>query len=107
MSDSHYTFDDDRTQDIIKQIYVDAVVASCSCFSANGIFNDGLTGSQTLRTMLSNSTKKIILADHTKANLQGLFLLSPWSSIDYLISDEQIDSSCSDIIKSYGTQIIF
>ncbi len=101
----HNTFDDDTTIDIVKQIYVDATITSCSGFSQNGIFNDGITGTQIKRIMLANSAQNFILADHTKANSQGLFLLSSWESLHYLITDAPVDAKCLETVKSFGVQV--
>lgn len=101
------TFDDSSSIGITKQIYVDIALTSCSCFSSNGVFNDGNTGTQIKRIMLNNSAQNILLADHTKANSQGLFLLNSWASVHCLVTDCELDPSLLDTIKSYNTQIFW
>ncbi|MDO4323316.1 MAG: DeoR/GlpR family DNA-binding transcription regulator [Lachnospiraceae bacterium] len=87
----HNTFDDETSISIAKQIFVDATITSCSCFSKTGVFNDGMTGTQIRRIMTGNSSHNYLLADHTKANSQGLFLLNTWDSVHTLITDQPLE----------------
>ena len=105
LAKDHNTFDDDTTIEVVKQIYVDATITSCSGFSKSGIFNDGITGTQIKRIMLKNSSKNFILADHTKIEKQGLFLLSSWDLIDYLITDMPIETKCLEQIQAHNVKV--
>ena len=100
------SFDDDMT-DTVKRIYVDATITSCSGFSQNGIFNDGIIGIQAKRVMLGHSAKNFILADHTKADSQGLFLLSSWEQLHYLVTDCQPDRRMLENLIKNGVQVVW
>lgn len=101
----HNTFDAESSIAIAKQIYVDATITSCSCFSKNGVFNDGMTGTQIKRIMLNNSTHNFLLADHTKANSQGLFLLNNWDTVHTLITDEALDPELLDVLHGANVNV--
>lgn len=81
---------DMTTEDQCKQIFLDATFTSCGGFSENGTFNNGYAGAQIRRIMMKNSLQNYLLADHTKYNTQGVFMLTAWDSIDVLITDEQL-----------------
>lgn len=87
--DDRSTFDM-TTEDQCKQIFLDAAFTSCGGFSENGTFNNGYAGAQIRRIMMKNSLHNYLLADHTKYNNQGVFMLTAWDSIDVLITDEQL-----------------
>lgn len=101
----HNTFDADSSIAIAKQIYVDATITSCSCFSKNGVFNDGITGTQIKRIMINNSTRNFLLADHTKANSQGLFLLNNWDAIHTLITDQALDPELLEVLRTANVKV--
>lgn len=105
LGSDHNTFDDPSSITVAKQIYVDATVTSCSCFSKNGIFNDTLTGTQLRRTMINNSTYNILLADHSKANSQGLFLLNSWDPIHALVTDLPLAQDLLNVIQAANVQV--
>ena len=101
----HNTFDDETTINIAKQIFVDAAITSCSCFSVNGVFNDGSTGTQVKRIMINNSARNFLLADHTKSNSQGLYLLNSWDTVHCMVTDCPLDQKCLDAIRSFGADV--
>lgn len=105
LGQDHNTLDDDSSVAFAKQIYVDATVTSCSCFSKNGIFNDAMTGTQLKRIMTGNSSHNFLLADHTKANAQGLFLLNTWSSIQTLVTDQELDPELMNVLSAANVDV--
>lgn len=100
------TLDSELSVNIAKNIFVDAAIISCSGFSTQGFFNNGITGSQIKKIMLENSQHNFLLADHTKFNTQGVFLLNTWDAIDTLICDQPFDTKAAKIIENHGVQII-
>lgn len=96
---------DITTEDMCKQFFVEATFTSCGGFSENGMFNNGYTGAQIRRIMMKNSMCNYLLADHTKFNIQGIFLLNAWDMIDVLITDEEIPESFQNSIKSSKVEI--
>lgn len=105
LGQDHNTFDDDSSLAFARQIFVDVTITSCSCFSKNGVFNDSLTGTQLKRIMVKNSTHNYLLADHTKANTQGLFLLNTWDSVHTLVTDQQLDSELMNVLHSANVEV--
>ncbi len=105
LGQDYNTFDDDISISIAKQIFVDATITSCSCFSKNGVFNDAMTGTQIKRIMTGNSSRNILLADHTKANSQGLFLLNTWDSVSSLVTDEALDPELMDVLRHANVSV--
>lgn len=100
------TLDSEISVNIAKNIFVDATIISCSGFSTQGFFNNGITGSQIKKIMLENSQHNYLLADHTKYNTQGVFLLNTWDAIDTLICDRPFDPKAAKIIENHGVEII-
>lgn len=101
------SLDDATSVDISKQIYIDATFTSCAGFSVEGSFNNGITGSAIRRVMQKNSSCNYLLADHTKFNAQGIFLLNSWDVIDVLITDEPFDKPAMDVIRSHNVKIVW
>ncbi len=101
------TLDSEITVNIAKNIFVDAAVISCSGFSAQGFFNNGITGSQIKKIMLENSQHNYLLADYSKFNTQGVFLINTWDAIDTLICDRPFDEKTRQSIANCDVEIIF
>lgn len=100
------TLDSEISVNIAKNIFVDAAIISCSGFSTQGFFNNGITGSQIKKIMLENSQHNYLLADHTKFNTQGVFLLNTWDAIHTLICDQPFNKKDAKIIENHGVEII-
>ena len=100
------TLDSEISVNTAKNIFVDATIISCSGFSTQGFFNNGITGSQIKKIMLENSQHNYLLADHTKFNTQGVFLLNTWDAVDTLVCDQPFDSKAAKIIENHGVEII-
>lgn len=96
---------DITTEDQCKQIYVDATFTSCGGFSENGTFNNGYAGAQIRRIMMKNSMCNYLLADHTKFNNQGVFLLTTWENIDVLITDETLPHSFLEKMRTLNVSV--
>jgi DeoR/GlpR family transcriptional regulator of sugar metabolism len=101
------SFDDISSVDLCRQIFVDATFSSCSGLSASGMFNNGATSSEIRRIMQKNSKKNYILADHTKFNNQGIFLLNTWEKIDFLITDEKPEDVLLVAIEQQGVKLVW
>lgn len=100
------TLDSEITVNIARNIFVDATVISCSGFSAQGFFNSGITGSQVKKIMLANSHHNYLLADYSKFNSQGVFLINTWDAIDTLICDRPFDEKTKKHIAAHGVEVI-
>lgn len=100
-----FALSDISTEDQCKQIFVDATFTSCGGFSAMGMFNNGFTGAQIRRIMMKNSTVNYLLADHTKFNTQGVFLLYAWDLIDVLITDKPLPESFMQMLASQDVSV--
>ncbi len=96
---------DITTEDQCKQIFLDATFTSCGGFSKNGTFNNGYAGAQIRRIMMKNSMQNYLLADHTKYNTQGVFMLTAWDSIDVLITDEQLPDAFLEHMRSQNVNV--
>ncbi|MCU6734392.1 DeoR/GlpR family DNA-binding transcription regulator [Diplocloster agilis] len=107
LSNNLHALDDNTSPNIIKRIFVDATFTSCAGFNADGSFNNGIVGSQILRTMFKNSSCNVLLADHTKYNAQGIFLLNSWEKINVLITDEPFETNAMNIIRNQNVKIIW
>lgn len=107
LCDDNNTLDDSTSDDIAKRILVDATFTSCTGFSVNGTFNSGISGSQIIRIMNRNSHKNYVLADHTKFNCHGIFLLDTWDKIDAFITDQELEPSVLKILRSNGVDVIW
>lgn len=101
------SMDDITSVDLCKQIYVDATFTSCSDISADGMFNNGTTGTQIRRIMMKNSQHNYLLADHTKFNSRGVFLLNTWDKVDTLITDEKPDAAFLTAVQKYGVSVVW
>ncbi|MCI8466250.1 MAG: DeoR/GlpR transcriptional regulator [Lachnospiraceae bacterium] len=101
------SMDDITSADLCKQIYVDATFTSCSDISVDGMFNSGTTGTEIRRIMMKNSQHNYLLADHSKFNSRGIFLLNTWDKVDTLITDEKPDAAFINALRRYGVSIVW
>lgn len=97
-----YAFNDLSSEDQCKQIFVDASFTSCGGFSEKGLFNNGFSGTQIRRIIMKNSTTNYLLADNTKFNVQGVFLLNTWEVVDTLITDQPLPEKFLQQLREYG-----
>lgn len=102
-----YAFADISTEDLCKQFYVDASFTSCGGFSVMGMFNNGFCGAQIRRIMMKNSSINYMLADHTKLNTQGVFLLNAWDAIDVLITDQALPEEFQHVMNNHAIKVYF
>lgn len=101
------TLDDDSSVLVANRIFVDATFTSCSAFSAKGTLNNGITGTHIRQALMKNSYHNYILADHTKYNARGIFLLNPWEKIDALITDEAPEREFAEELQKVNTKIVW
>jgi DeoR/GlpR family transcriptional regulator of sugar metabolism len=86
---------------------VEATFTSCSDISVDGMFNSGTTGTEIRRVMMKNSQHNYLLADHSKFNSRGIFLLNTWDKVDTLITDEKPDAAFLGALKKYGVNVVW
>ena len=96
---------DITTEDQCKQIYVDATFTSCGGFSHRGTFNNGYTGAQIRRIMMRNSGRNYLLADNSKYDSQGVFMISDWDTIDVLITDQKLPESFLECMRARNVEV--
>jgi len=106
LADDKNTTDGEVAINTAKNIFVDLAFISCHGFSAKGFVNDGLIGSQVKKIIIENSMKTCLLADYSKFNRRGLFLLGAWNEIDAFITNEALPEKDMEIIKKFGVEII-
>ena len=89
----------------IQKIFVDACFISCGGFSADGITNTGLIGTQVKKIILTHAKKKYLLADSTKYNKYGLYMLGDWQNVDKLITDSGLDKDAVRLLAERGANV--
>ncbi len=101
------TLDSETTIHIARQIYVDAAFISCGGFSSNGFFDNATSGIEVKRVMLQNSEHNFLLADHTKYNSNGIFLVDTWTPINTLICDSSFDKKTELLLAKRNIDVIY
>ena len=96
LSKDENTFDGTFALELASKIYVDCMFFSCSGFSQNGISNAGLIGTQVKKIILNNSKKHVLLADSSKYDNQGLYMLCKMDEIQVLITDKGLRHEAHD-----------
>lgn len=99
LSHSSQSIDSTVALKSVKDIYIDAVFISCSGFTSNKIFNNDLISISERRIMLKNSTKRFLLADDSKYNVNGLFTVCTWDMIDTFITNQPLDENMSAALR--------
>jgi DeoR/GlpR family transcriptional regulator of sugar metabolism len=86
--------------DIINKMKIDACFLGTTSFSSLGIFSSqNLIESQTKKTILSVSSRKVIIADVSKFDASGFSIFARSPDIDILITDGHFTGE-SELIKS-------
>ncbi|NVF11201.1 DeoR/GlpR transcriptional regulator [Anaerococcus sp. AGMB00486] len=71
-----------------------------------GIFDNNILESKVREAMITNSNKKIILADNTKFQSITNYKITNTSNFDLLISDIELSTNKNDILKKYNVKFI-
>ncbi|HPE95268.1 MAG TPA: DeoR/GlpR family DNA-binding transcription regulator [Bacillota bacterium] len=106
LANDRNTLDGYMAEDMMQKITVDISFNSCAGFTANGVMNEGLIGTQVKKTTFKNAKKRVLLADSTKSGRRFMYQLCTWSSVDVMITDDAINESDISLITSQGVQII-
>ena len=87
--------------------YPDLAIVSCRALDEHGIMDADSHGVNMIKRCISNASKSILLADHSKFN-QRSFVRGPgWESIDILITDFYADNfEIIKKIREYGVEVI-
>lgn len=101
------TLDSEITENIARQLFVDAAFISCGGFSCNGFFDNATTGIEVKRIMLENSSHNYLLADHTKYNSRGIFRVDTWEPIQTLICDSSFDKKAELLLRQNSVNVIY
>ena len=99
------SMDGDIAISTARNIFVDAAFISCSGYSLSGLVNNGISGSHLKSIMLENSGKRFLLADHTKYNSRGLFLLGKWDKVDVFLTDTQPQDKLLDALEAERVEV--
>ena len=102
----HNTFDDEdddqyRKTDFCRRRYHFLQLFFCQ----RRFLTTGAPARRLKRIMINNSARNFLLADHTKSNSQGLFLLNSWDTVHCMVTDCPLDQKCLDAIRSYGADV--
>ena len=89
-----------------QKLFVDLCFISCGGFTTEGFTNPGITGSQVKKIMLKNAKTRYLLADSTKYNRRGLYMLGGWSAIDTLITDDGLEEKAQIELRSRLNELI-
>ena len=100
------TFDGSMVMDIASRIFVDISFFSCSGFSSEGVSNNGIIGTQVKKIILKNSKRNILLADSSKYNRQGLYMLGEWNEVHTLITDKGIGAEATEKLSNRDVGMI-
>lgn len=84
-----------NTLNSAKEYYPNKAFLSCAAIDTHAMLADtSIHEIDTKRMMIEHAQKVFILADHTKFGKNGSIFLSSADSIDCVITDSQVDTSC-------------
>lgn len=89
-----------------QKLFVDACFISCGGFTIDGFTNTGMIGSQVKKLILKNAKKRYLIADSTKYNKRGLYMLGGWDTIDTLITDDELSYEAQMELKKRQIELI-
>jgi DeoR family fructose operon transcriptional repressor len=92
---------DTRTIAALDALTVDALFISCDGMSAaRGLTTPYQHESALKQAMIGAARRVIALVDHTKIDNDQLYRFAEWSEIDVLVTDNGIDDSTLDVLRS-------
>ncbi len=80
------------TNRLISEFRFDLMLSSCAAIDTHGVYENSLDQREVKRTVFNRSAVRILLADHTKFEMPGTYLVEPLSAFDKIIFDELSES---------------
>ncbi len=95
------------TEQAIKELRADKVIIGIRAIDpSTGLANDYLPETITDRTIVQMSKKVIVVADHTKFGKIATSFVAPFSSVDTIITDWEVDNNFVHQVEEYGVKVV-
>jgi DeoR/GlpR family transcriptional regulator of sugar metabolism len=94
------------TTQAISQLQTDVLIMSTSAITNDVVYHQFLETVDTKRAMFDASSKRILLADHTKFERQALHALVPLKDFDVVIVDEGTEESDIKRMHDKGINVL-
>lgn len=95
------------TERILQDLFANKAFISCSSLDfENGITDSNENECALRKIMIKNSKKVFLCVDHTKINKVAMSKIADFSSIDYLISNEALDTDWESFLLKKKIKII-
>jgi DeoR/GlpR family transcriptional regulator of sugar metabolism len=96
------------THNTIKKYNVDIALISCKGIDMEkGILDSNEAEAEIKRTMINQSNKVFLLADHTKFDKISFVKLFEYENIAYLITDKEPKEEWINFLRSYNIEIVY
>ncbi|MDW8222933.1 MAG: DeoR/GlpR family DNA-binding transcription regulator [Gemmatales bacterium] len=95
------------TVKMLQDIHVHKAILSVGGLTAKGLFNSNLLLVETERQMIRSADQVIIVADHSKIGRQAVAFLCDWSSVDLLITDDDLTGEQAELLSNVGVHFVF
>lgn len=76
------------TNRLIEEFRFDLMLTSCAAIDPQGAYENSIDQREVKRAVFNRSASRILLADHTKFEMPGTYLLEPLSAFDLIVFDE-------------------
>jgi DeoR/GlpR family transcriptional regulator of sugar metabolism len=83
-----------------------AFLGADSIIPGKGVFSLDEASADVSRAIVASSDKRVILADHSKINSSGCYLVAQSGEIDYLITDSKLDEDIKNNLKHEKFELI-
>lgn len=92
----------------LENYFADVLFFSCRSLSIeNGLMDSNEEESELRRIMIRNSRKTVLLCDSTKFNTSSFVKICGFNSIDYLVTDQKLESQWEDMLEQSGVELIY
>jgi len=104
---SNYSLTGTLADDWVKNFRPNKVFFSCNGIRNNsGLTDGGIFETDVKRAMIKNSQSTYLLADHTKFGKEGPIFLVGLPDIDYIITDEMVDSETQQSLQTSSVTLL-
>ncbi len=95
------------TEQATKELRADKVIIGIGAIDpGTGLANDYLPETVTDRTIVQMSKKVIVVADHTKFGKIATSFVAPFSSVDTIITDWEVDKNIVQQVEAQGVKVV-
>jgi DeoR/GlpR family transcriptional regulator of sugar metabolism len=94
------------TQQAVHALRADIFIMSTSAITDDTVYHQTLETVDTKRAMFESSTKRILLADHTKFGKSALHRLAHLTEFDHVIVDSDTSASHVDRMRAQGIDVV-